>query len=426
MKTVMCTTLHLRIGMFVIALALFHEMFVSFANSAYAQSGVQSAGVQSDTGLDVRDANQDQPTALLTISRWSLTRLADLVSRCSPNSIAPPLHILRTQIRNSEHSGSVGFELGESTERESCDARRFEPGHPYLADGDAGVVASASLVGLQCKRWKSSLAQYVAALRSPEVGNPCNARSVVRIALESVLPGALEIAILTADLGSAGYLYSWSAQLDDDSENVNREFSLFATDEKRLLLGLSVHIGDSLSTLSERITGRGTLAGARDIAMINGISDMNVIRAGQSVYFPGNAVKGVIWSTAASSTDVLSDIVTGTYFTETQFSWSQLSDQVWGPDTTLGIPWLWTVNPARAEHDSVSGEIRIPLEIGGWYAIGSEELDNWTGVDEASERSGLTLTPEERVGLMKVFCNADTERCVLPMFKILTLGSEVN
>ena len=356
MKTVICIILHLRIGLFVIALAVSHGTFFSFADSLYAQS---------NTGLEVRDANQDQPTALLVISWRSLTSLVDLVSRCSPNSVAPPLHILQTQIRNSGYSGSVGFELGESMERESCDARRFEPGHPYIADGDAGVVASASLVGLVCERWKSSLAQYVAALHSPEVGNPCNARPVVRIALERLLPGTLETAILTADLGSAGYLYSWSAQLDDDSENVTREFSLFATDRKSLLLGLSVHIGDSLSTLSERITGLGTLAGTRDVAMINGITDMNVIRVGQPVYFPGNAVKREIWSKAASSMDVLSDIVTGTYSTENQFSWSQLSEQVWGPDTASGVPWLWTVNPDQAEYDSVSGAIRIPLEIGG-------------------------------------------------------------
>ena len=415
MKPIICTALRLRIELCVIAIAVFFATLFSSASSLHAQS---------NTGVDVRDANQARPTAILTISLNSLTRLVDLVSYCSPNSVSPPLYILQMQIRNSGHSGSVGFELGESTERTSCDARRFEPDHPHLADGDAGVVATASLVGPECQRWKSSLAQYVAALHSPEVGNPCNARSIVRIALQSVLPGAIETAILTADLGSTGYLYSWSAQLDQDSESVNREFSLFATDEKSLLLGLSVHAGDSLSTLSERITGRGTLAGAKDIAMINGISDMNVIREGQPVYFPGNAVKREIWSKATGSTEFLSDIVTGIYSTENQFSWPQLSEQVWGPDIASGVPWLWTVNPGRVEHDWVSGEIRIPLEIGGWYAIGRDELDDWNGVDEASEDNELTLTPDELVGLKTVFCDPHAESCVLPKFKVLNLGLE--
>ena len=424
--------LHLRLSVLAVIFAVIHAMFLASVNTLKAQ--FEGEGVipqDSNTGVRYLKFGQNTRGHLVVVSNRSLGSLMDLADSCSPDTVAPPLSILQLTLKASRHEGSFGLELGESPEEESCKARRLETDSTQRVDYSTVTVADARLVGTECREWKTQLAHLVGALRAPSEESSCNSVPAVQAAIQD-----LSLERSTTEPTTAGSvvefeLVSWKAELGGVQESLDRELALVTGTGNELVLRLRVHDGDTLSELSEYLTGRGTLEEARNTAAMSNISDIDVIQSGTSLYFASSRVRPEIWSQfyqrdlEAAGVRLPEKIAEGTYSIEEQLTWDTLSKGIWGQEYASGAPWLWTVNLDKDAYAVPSGEVDIPVEVGDWMELGGDSLSNWNGVDKEAQASGIVLSGQALKGLKRVFCESDESHCVLPTFRAIKFEGEV-
>lgn len=405
-RSIVGVSAKLHVSAIVLACAILLALCEPLEAQDYATA---SQMLESDTGLSRLSTDHNEQRVLAIISVQSLPRLQELLEHCSATTDLPGLRVLENGIRSSGYQGSVGLEVEEGASDAFCQARRISDGQ--LVDGEEGIVASPNLYGQGCVRWKVSIARFLAVLRAPSDHNPCNASTPVQYALTDLFGWHSSTSGISVNVP----FVSWSAQLSYSQGTQVREVSLYANARNELVARVSAKEGDSLSELSQAMTGHGTFWEARR----GDILDFNIIYPGQSLEFLGHHMKREVWQNA-DHVSQSSRILSGAYPVHHELRWNEISRELWGSHYALGSPWLWTLNPGDISELAPPGEVKVPLEIASWIVVDNETIGEWEGVDESTSGRGIILTQNQKADLKNVFCPRATGACSLPILRVIT------